>query len=120
MHSIIVLRVDKQNFFSKHCYLSCMLANDPKIIMASKMYLGIDTRKSNNKGTYHPDHPLSEKYSSHNCSMQISIVQLLFVAEHASLSLTWSQTPRTISIYHECEGGLDKSVPRITDWHHEA
>ena len=26
----------------------------------------------------------------------------------------------TISIYHECEGGIEKSVPRITDWHHEA
>ena len=25
-----------------------------------------------------------------------------------------------ISIYHECEGGIEKSVPRITDWHHEA
>ena len=23
-------------------------------------------------------------------------------------------------IYHECEGGIEKSVPRITDWHHEA
>ena len=25
-----------------------------------------------------------------------------------------------IRIYHEYEGGIDKSVPRITDWHHEA
>ena len=25
-----------------------------------------------------------------------------------------------ISIHHECEGGVEKSVPRITDWHHEA
>ena len=25
-----------------------------------------------------------------------------------------------ISIHHECEGGIIKSVPRITDWHHEA
>ena len=23
-------------------------------------------------------------------------------------------------IHHECEGGIEKSVPRITDWHHEA
>ena len=23
-------------------------------------------------------------------------------------------------INHECEGGIEKSVPRITDWHHEA
>ena len=25
-----------------------------------------------------------------------------------------------ISICHECEDGIEKSVPRITDWHHEA
>ena len=25
-----------------------------------------------------------------------------------------------ISIHHECQGGIEKSVPRITDWHHEA
>ena len=25
-----------------------------------------------------------------------------------------------IRIYYECEGGIEKSVPRITDWHHEA
>ena len=28
---------------------------------------------------------------------------------------------KTISIHHECKGGIKKiSVPRITDWHHEA
>ena len=26
----------------------------------------------------------------------------------------------TISFYNECEGGIEKSVPRITDLHHEA
>ena len=26
----------------------------------------------------------------------------------------------TIKIYHECEGGVEKSFPKITDWHHEA
>ena len=25
-----------------------------------------------------------------------------------------------ISIFHECEGWIEKSVPRFTDWHHEA
>ena len=25
-----------------------------------------------------------------------------------------------IRIYHECEGRIEKSVPRITIWHHEA
>ena len=27
---------------------------------------------------------------------------------------------KIIRIYHECEGGIEKSVPRITVWHHEA
>ena len=27
---------------------------------------------------------------------------------------------KNIRIYHECEGGIEKSVPRITDWHHKA
>ena len=25
-----------------------------------------------------------------------------------------------IEIHHECKEGIEKSVPRITDWHHEA
>ena len=25
-----------------------------------------------------------------------------------------------MGIYHECEGRIEKSVPRITVWHHEA
>ena len=28
--------------------------------------------------------------------------------------------PRKIRIHHVCEGGIEKSVPRITDWHHKA
>ena len=27
---------------------------------------------------------------------------------------------RTIRIYHECERRIEKSVPRIAVWHHEA
>ena len=27
---------------------------------------------------------------------------------------------KTIRIYYECEDGIEKSVARITDWHHEA
>ena len=26
----------------------------------------------------------------------------------------------TIRIHHKCEGGVEKSKPRIMDWHHEA
>ena len=25
-----------------------------------------------------------------------------------------------IRIHHECEGGIENSIPRITHWHHEA
>ena len=28
--------------------------------------------------------------------------------------------PHNIKIYHECEGRIEKSVPRIAVWHHEA
>ena len=27
---------------------------------------------------------------------------------------------RNIRIYHECEGRIEKYIPRITDWHHKA
>ena len=26
----------------------------------------------------------------------------------------------SIRIYHECEGGIEKSIPRVAFWHHEA
>ena len=28
-------------------------------------------------------------------------------------------SPHTIRIYHKCEGRIEKSIPRITVWHHE-
>ena len=31
-----------------------------------------------------------------------------------------SKTSKIIKIDHECEGGMEKSVPRIADWHNEA
>ena len=30
------------------------------------------------------------------------------------------KTQKTIRIHHKCEGGLEKSIPRITDWYQEA
>ena len=38
---------------------------------------------------------------------------------NASLNML-TTSKKTIKILHECEGGIEKSVPRITDWHHEA
>ena len=32
------------------------------------------------------------------------------------IHVTW----KIIRIHHECEGGIEKSVLRITDWHHGA
>ena len=37
-----------------------------------------------------------------------------------NLSKTSHYICEIITIYHEYEGGIEKSVPRITDWHHEA
>ena len=31
----------------------------------------------------------------------------------------WSLKYEIIRIHHECESGIEKSVPRITEWHHE-
>ena len=39
------------------------------------------------------------------------------------LTISWLQLGRIyfiLRIYHECEGRIEKSVPRFTDWHHEA
>ena len=30
------------------------------------------------------------------------------------------RSEKNIRIYHECEGGIEKSAPLMTDWHHEA
>ena len=39
---------------------------------------------------------------------------------HDGSTLTIKKVLINVRIYHECEGGIEKSVPRITDWHHEA
>ena len=36
------------------------------------------------------------------------------------LTLVANFANNIIGIHHKCEGGIEKSVPRITDWHHEA
>ena len=33
---------------------------------------------------------------------------------------SYQQAFTCIRIHHECEGGMEKSVPRITDWYHKA
>ena len=33
---------------------------------------------------------------------------------------TYSSLINNIRIYHECEGRIEKSVPRIAVWHHKA
>ena len=39
---------------------------------------------------------------------------------HANLYFLLDIAKCNLRIRHECEGGIGKSVPRITDWHHEA
>ena len=35
-------------------------------------------------------------------------------------SYTYVEIDHNIRIYHECEGRIEKSLPRITVWHHKA
>ena len=49
---------------------------------------------------------------SHKISSVISIVLINKNFGHKIMNI--------IRIYHECKGGIEKSVPRITVWHHKA
>ena len=40
--------------------------------------------------------------------------------KHSKLHILVILEERTIRIHHKCDGWIEKSVPRITDWHHEA
>ena len=48
--------------------------------------------------------------------------QYVIIFPNTSIVMNSSTTDpnNIIRILHECEGGIEKSVPRITDWHHEA
>ena len=37
-----------------------------------------------------------------------------------AMVITYPCYTQNIRIHHECEGGIEKSVPRIAVWHHEA
>ena len=37
-----------------------------------------------------------------------------------SFCVTFIIDAKNIRIYHECESGIEKPVPRITVWHHKA
>ena len=39
---------------------------------------------------------------------------------NGTVRLYYEREGGIIRIYHEYEGGIEKSIPRITDWHHEA
>ena len=40
--------------------------------------------------------------------------------EQTTAAVVGRKTVQIIRIDHECEGGIEKSIPRITDWHHGA
>ena len=44
----------------------------------------------------------------------------MFAILEITLSIYLEGECGIIRIYHEYEGEIEKSVPRITDWHHEA
>ena len=54
--------------------------------------------------------PWSETLSCNDYNL---IAAILFCSSYCLMSLS-------IRIYHECEGRIEKSVPRIAVWHHEA
>ena len=46
-----------------------------------------------------------------------SNVRITIIIKASLCMLKWKES---IRIYHECEGRIDKCVPRITVWHHKA
>ena len=42
----------------------------------------------------------------------------MLFTHHFSPTDEWTLLWNFIRIYHECEGRIEKSVPRITNWHH--
>ena len=44
----------------------------------------------------------------------------MFLIKHSYLEACNTPILQNIRIYHDCEGRIEKSVPRITVWHHEA
>ena len=61
-----------------------------------------------------------ENHMSRLTCVTLVQVQLSSRARGVSIGLNFALLPYTIRIYHECEDGIEKFIPRITDWHHEA
>ena len=57
-------------------------------------------------------------HSSHN----VFQVEAVFEKENVEVKeeSAWSSKYQNIKILHECEVLIEKSVPRVTVWHHEA
>ena len=51
---------------------------------------------------------------------EVSFAVLKSIVPPEFWTLQMSHVSNIIRIYQECEGGIEKSVPRITIWHHEA
>ena len=73
---------------------------------------------SDNKGSDQPGHTRSLIRAS-ACRLIFLTVKLQILTEN-HLEFLSLKEGYTISIHYECEGGIEKSVPRITDWHYEA
>ena len=46
-------------------------------------------------------------------------VRLFFLSFQLVGTMSWNRVCEKIRSHHECEGGIEKSEPRITDWHHK-
>ena len=53
-------------------------------------------------------------------SLLCSYLYLLSVCLHSSVSYSCCMMYEFNRIYHECKDGIEKSIPRITNWHHKA
>ena len=55
-----------------------------------------------------------------NLSMHHLLKHINHISNNTTCTSPWSHGWKFIRILHKCEVGIEKSVPRITDWHHEA
>ena len=66
------------------------------------------------KFVFHP-HPNDELFFLHNITYKFYVLKKVPRSFPLRDSLA-----KIIRMHHECEGGKEKSVPRITDWHHDS
>ena len=108
---------------------------DPLTTTSNFMYLKFVTDGSVQNQGFEASYEISEGgnspqlLKSHHCVITYSYMYVKFVTDgsvqnqgfEASYEISeGGNSPQLIRIYPECEGRIEKSVPRITVWHYEA